>query len=162
MWDHNYLAKKTLRNSNGGVIHHSPTPNELVRVCVCVHTHVCVLICIRLFGTHGQSPARFLCAWNFQGKNTGVGCISYSRQSSWLKNQTLVPYVSCIGRQILYHWATWKAPKKPLLPAQFNWHWGKWVIWRISAALIINCYTDWNLSVLIIFSRIIYPQWHSL
>ena len=23
---------------------------------------------------HGQQPTRLLCAWNFPGKNTGVGC----------------------------------------------------------------------------------------
>ena len=29
--------------------------------------------------------------------------------SSWLRDQTHIPYVSCVGRWILYHWATWKA-----------------------------------------------------
>ena len=33
--------------------------------------------------------------------------ISFSRVSSWPKDQT---WVSCIGRWILYHWATWQAP----------------------------------------------------
>ena len=32
--------------------------------------------------------------------------ISFSRRSSWPRVQT---HVSCIGRQILYHWATWEA-----------------------------------------------------
>ena len=35
--------------------------------------------------------------------------ISYPRKSSWPGDQTLVPCVSCIGRQILYHWATWES-----------------------------------------------------
>ena len=35
--------------------------------------------------------------------------ISFSRWSSPPRDHTLVPYVSCIGRQILYHWATWEA-----------------------------------------------------
>ena len=35
--------------------------------------------------------------------------ISFSRRSSPPRDHALVPYVSCIGRQILYHWATWEA-----------------------------------------------------
>ena len=35
--------------------------------------------------------------------------ISFSRGSSWPRDWT---HISCIGRQILYHWATWK----PFLP----------------------------------------------
>ena len=29
---------------------------------------------VRLFVTDGQQHARFLCPWDFAGKNTGVGC----------------------------------------------------------------------------------------
>ena len=42
---------------------------------------------------HGISQARIL-KWV---------AISFSRESSWLRDQT---HVSCIGRWILYHWAT--------------------------------------------------------
>ena len=35
---------------------------------------------------------------------------SYSRGSSPTRNWTSVSCVSCTGRQILYHWATWEAP----------------------------------------------------
>ena len=31
--------------------------------------------------------------------------VSYSRGSSWPRDQTCVYCISCIGRQILYHWA---------------------------------------------------------
>ena len=34
----------------------------------------------------------------------------FSRESSWPGDQTCVSYISCIGRQVLYHWTTWKAP----------------------------------------------------
>ena len=34
--------------------------------------------------------------------------ISFSRGSSWPRDQTSIS-VSCIGRWILYHWATWEA-----------------------------------------------------
>ena len=35
----------------------------------------------------------------------------YSRGSSWLTDWTLVSYISCIGRRILYHFAPWEALK---------------------------------------------------
>ena len=56
----------------------------------------------RLHKTHtAYTP---FCPWGFPGKNTRVGC--FSRGSLWPRDQT---YVSCIGRQILYHWATREA-----------------------------------------------------
>ena len=36
--------------------------------------------------------------------------ISSSRESSWTRDSSHISYVSCIGRWILYHWATWEAP----------------------------------------------------
>ena len=36
--------------------------------------------------------------------------ISSSRESSWPRDQTQVSSVFCIGRQVLYQWATWEAP----------------------------------------------------
>ena len=46
---------------------------------------------------HGLQLTRFLCPWDFPGKNTGVGSISSSRGSSWPRDWTCVPCVSCIG-----------------------------------------------------------------
>ena len=48
---------------------------------------------------HGISQARIL-HWV---------AISSSRGSYRPRDRTLVSYVSCIGRQILYHWATWES-----------------------------------------------------
>ena len=48
------------------------------------------------------TPPRFHCSWDFPGKNTGVVAISYSRESSQSRDW---PHVSCIDRQLLYHWA---------------------------------------------------------
>ena len=45
------------------------------------------------FLIHGISQARIL-EW---------GAVSFSRGSSWTRDQT---HVSCIGRRVLYHWAT--------------------------------------------------------
>ena len=48
---------------------------------------------------HGTSQTRIL---------EGVD-ISFSRESSWCRDRTRV---SCIGRQMLYHWATWDAQQR--------------------------------------------------
>ena len=45
------------------------------------------------YSVHGISQARIL-EWVV---------MPFSRGSSWLTDQTHVPYVSCIGRQVLYH-----------------------------------------------------------
>ena len=34
-----------------------------------------------------------------------------SRRLSWPRDGIHISCISCIGRQILYHWATWEAPK---------------------------------------------------
>ena len=44
-----------------------------------------------------------------EAKNTGEGCSS-SRASSWPMDQNLVSYISCIDRQILYHWCHLGSP----------------------------------------------------
>ena len=72
----------------------------------------CMLSCSVLSNSlwlHGLQPNGLLCPWNFPGENTRVGCISSSRGSSWLRDQTSVSCVSCIGRRVLYHCLTWEA-----------------------------------------------------
>ena len=48
---------------------------------------------------HGISQASIL----------GWVAISSSRGSFWSRDWTLISCVSCIGRQVLCHWATWEA-----------------------------------------------------
>ena len=43
-------------------------------ICVCAHTHLCLLSPVWLFVTHKLYPTRLLCPWNCSSKNTGVGC----------------------------------------------------------------------------------------
>ena len=43
-------------------------------VCVCVCVCVCTQLCPTLCEPPGLYPTRFLCPWNFPGKNTRVGC----------------------------------------------------------------------------------------
>ena len=52
-----------------------------------------------------SNPPRLLCPWDFPGKNTGVGCHFFLQGSSRPRDETLV---SCLGRQILYHWVSRK------------------------------------------------------
>ena len=71
--------------------------------CCCLVTQSCLTLCKPMDYTppgssvHGISQERIL---------EGVA-IFFSRGSSWPRDQT---HVSCIGRQILYHWATREAP----------------------------------------------------
>ena len=65
----------------------------------------CVLSCAWLFITPLTVDARLLCLWNFPGKNTGIGCHFLLQGVFLTKGSTCLRCVSCIGRQILYHWA---------------------------------------------------------
>ena len=64
----------------------------------CLHAHSCPTLCDL---TAHQAPLS----------------MKFSRPEYWnglpfpTRDQTLISCVSCIGRQILYHWATWQAPK---------------------------------------------------
>ena len=55
---------------------------------------------------HGLQPARLLCSWDSPGKNTISGLpfppLGYLPDPG----RPCLSWVSCIGRQILYHWAT--------------------------------------------------------
>ena len=68
----------------------------------------------------GLQPIRLFRPWDFPGKNTGVGCHSFSRGSSQPRAGT---QISCIGRQILYHWAIGEALWSGVLFAQFKNYW---------------------------------------
>ena len=74
-------------------------------VCVISAAQSCLILCGPMdcsppgSSVHGISQARIM-EWV---------AISYPRKSSWPRDRTLVPCVSCIGRQILYHWATWES-----------------------------------------------------
>ena len=82
--------------------------NLCVGVCVCSVTQSCLTLCNPMdcsppgFSVHGISQARIL----------EQAAISSSRGSFQPGNWT---HISCIGRQILYHWATWEAQWMDLL-----------------------------------------------
>ena len=56
--------------------------------------------------------ARLLCPWDFPGKNTGVGCHFFSRESSRPRDQ---PHISCIAGGFF----TTEPPGKPLYVLSF-------------------------------------------
>ena len=61
----------------------------------------CVLSHVQLFATPWTITHQAPLSMDFPGKNTEVDCISSSRGPSQPRDQACV---SCIGRQILYHW----------------------------------------------------------
>ena len=55
------------------------------------------------------SPSVFSVHRISQARKQEWVAISFSRGSSWPRDRTVI---SCIGRQILYNWATWEAPHR--------------------------------------------------
>ena len=77
--------------------------SSVMSVCVCVCACVCsASIVSNSLRNNELWPARLLYAWNFPGKNTGVGC-HFLLQGEL---EGLNSHVSCIGRRILYHCIT--------------------------------------------------------
>ena len=67
-------------------------------------------VCARLAVSDSlQRCGSSLCPWDSSGSNTGVGCHSFPRGSSQLRDWTRVFCTSCPGRWILYHCAPWEA-----------------------------------------------------
>ena len=53
------------------------------------------------------SPSGFCVHEISQARTLEQVAICYSRRSSWPRDRIWIYCVSCIGRQVLYHWATW-------------------------------------------------------
>ena len=79
----------------------SPSP---VLSRVCVHTQLSPTFC----NPRDCSPPGSSVHGIFQARILKWVAISYSKGSSWHRDQTGVSCVFCIDRQILYHWATWE------------------------------------------------------
>ena len=61
-------------------------------VCVCIQSSLTLQ-------PHGLWPSRFLCPWDFPGKNMGVVAMSSPRWSSQPQGWTHVSCISCIVRK---------------------------------------------------------------
>ena len=83
----------------------------LTKCCCC-----CIVVksCPMFLQPHGLLSIRFLYAWDFTGKHTGVGC--HFLLQAIFPTQGLNPHLWCLlhCRWILYHWATRGAPQKCL------------------------------------------------
>ena len=65
--------------------------------------------CVQLFATpRTVAMDRFLCPWDFPGKNTGVGYHFLLQVIFLTQGSNQVASVSCTGRQILHHCTTWE------------------------------------------------------
>ena len=72
----------------------------------------------------------------FPGQEYWCAVISFCRGSSWTRDQTCI---SCIGRQILYHWATKEAPTLLGVFGLKSPHDSGWnFLWKILAPLLYN------------------------
>ena len=95
-WEnYHQLSRKTL----------NPVTSILISSCCCSVTESCPTLCDPMdcsppgSSVHGISQARIL-EW-------GTFSSTFSRGSSWFTDRTCI---TCIGRQILYHWVTREAP----------------------------------------------------
>ena len=93
----------------------------LLQCCACAR----VLSCSAVSDSAAQwtEPTRLFSAWDFPGKNTGVGC-HFLLQGLFL-TQGLNPHLLCLlhCRQIIYHCAQYLFSFSSLLQSQ-NFFWG--------------------------------------
>ena len=75
-------------------------------LCVCVWAHKCPQLCLTLCDPMECSLPGSSVHGIFQARTLERVAVSSSRGSSWSRDRTLV---SCIGRWVLYHRATWEA-----------------------------------------------------
>ena len=85
-------------------------PRTRQKPCVCVFS---CSVTFDSFDSMDCSPPGSVVSGILQARVLEWVAISFSRGSSQPRDQTRVSCVSCIGRQILYHWATWEACQKP-------------------------------------------------
>ena len=88
---------------------HIAVPSYEMCLCVCSVAWLCLTLCNPV-----DLACRVLCPWNFPreffpAKILERVALSYSRGIFSCRSQTCIFCVSCIGRQILYHCATWEA-----------------------------------------------------
>ena len=90
-------------------IHHSVNEssflyrNNFVCYVLCVHTYV--PSCVQLFATQWKVANQAPLSMKFSRQRIlGWVAMSYSRESSWSRDQT---HVCCIARRILYHCTTY-------------------------------------------------------
>ena len=76
--------------------------------------------CLTICDPRGLSPARLLCPGDSPGRTLKWVAMSSCRESFQPRNQTHFSCISCIGRQIPYHCATWEALLPAVNPQKFG------------------------------------------
>ena len=71
-------------------------------ICICMYAKL-LQLCPTLCNPLDYSQPVSYVHWISQAKILEWVAMPSSRGSSWLRDQTLISYVSCIGRGILYH-----------------------------------------------------------
>ena len=96
-----------------------PTPDlrACVCVCVCLFAQLPLTLCDPLDCSLLGSPVRAI----FQARTLDFVAICYSRACCGPRGQTHTSCISCIGRWILYHCATWEAPRFGYFCFSFYW-----------------------------------------
>ena len=85
-----------------------PKSSLSLSLSACMHTQL--FSRVQLFATPWTIIHQAPLSMDFPGKNTGAGCPFLLQGSFRSRDPTLV---SCIGRHILYHWATWESSLPP-------------------------------------------------
>ena len=101
MWQKFYIQEETLQVCDVNSLHCATL------LYLSSLTIRCMLSCSVEFNsaTPWTVALQSLHPWDFPGKNTRMVAISSSKGSFQPRNRT---HISCIGRQILYHRATWE------------------------------------------------------
>ena len=75
--------------------------------------HACAVSCLSVSDSATPWTAAHQVQGILQARILEWVAMPSSRGSSRPRDQPCVSYVSCIGRQVLYHCATWEAPREP-------------------------------------------------
>ena len=76
---------------------------SLMSVCMCLVAELCSTLATPMDYRPPGSSVHRIC----QARILQQVAISSSRRSSWPRDQTHVSYISCTGRQVLYHLGSW-------------------------------------------------------
>ena len=110
-------------------------------VCVCVCVCACLAVSDSLW-PYEQSPTSLPSVHGiFQARMLEWGASSYSRGSSQPRDRS---HVSCTGRGVLYHWATWEVGHQD--SAQIlRWHFllGA-LLWSPLCLLVLESVISWS------------------
>ena len=99
-----YLVAIFLFKNNNAFLFWTHRNGYAFFMCVCVCARSCLTLCNPMDCSPPDSSVHGI----FQARILVWVAISFSRRSSWPRDRICVSCISCIGRWILYHWATWE------------------------------------------------------